>query len=79
MSVKHKCVVCGRPFPAGQGIILKYGDLTISFHSSRCASRFFKALIERVPPEELKPYVRKIVEEYEDFLSQREKARVKKL
>jgi len=79
VSARYRCVVCGRVFPKGQGIVLSYGDLTLSFHSSRCASRFFKSLVERVPREELKGYVKKIMEEYEEALSQREKARAKKI
>ncbi|MEM4512226.1 MAG: hypothetical protein QXK97_02875 [Acidilobaceae archaeon] len=41
-------MVCGRPFPEGQGVVLARGGFTLEFHSSRCAYRFFKLLFERL-------------------------------
>ncbi|MCE4620346.1 MAG: hypothetical protein F7C33_04905 [Desulfurococcales archaeon] len=42
----YECTVCGRKFPEGQGIIISRGGVVLYFHSSRCAAKFLKALIE---------------------------------
>ncbi len=70
MSVNKKycCIVCGRKFPHGQGIIITYGSLVLTFHSNRCASKFFKTLLERIPPEEIEKYIKRLVKEYEERL-----------
>lgn len=78
-KIKHKCIVCGRTFPNGQGIIINYGDLELKFHSNRCASKFLRLLLERVPHEELKEYVKRITEELKEKISLLEKSRVKSI
>ncbi|MCY0868752.1 MAG: hypothetical protein OWQ48_05960 [Desulfurococcus sp.] len=81
MSVerRHKCSVCGRVFPEGQGIVLRKGSVVLEFHSSRCASKFFKTLLERMPASELEPYLKKLVEEYSELNEQKAKAKAKKI
>jgi ribosomal protein L24E len=76
---KHYCVTCGRPFPSGQGIIIKIGNEVLEFHSSRCFAKFAKSLIERIPHDEIKGYVRKVREEYEELLEQKRKTRAKRI
>ncbi len=78
-SARHKCVVCGRPFPEGQGIVIRYGDLELEFHSSRCASKFFRSLLERVEPRILQPYIKRLVEEYAELLEARAKKKAKSI
>jgi len=77
--LKHRCIVCGRVFPEGQGIVVKTGSIVLEFHSSRCASKFFRNLLERIPGEEIQPYIKKLVEEYEELNQQRAKAKAKKI
>lgn len=80
MSVKkHRCITCGRVFPEGQGVIIKVGDMQLEFHSSRCFSKFAKSLLEKIPPDEIKGYVKRAVEEYEELLEQKMKLRAKKI
>ncbi|MCE4624200.1 MAG: hypothetical protein F7B11_05590 [Caldisphaeraceae archaeon] len=45
---EYTCVVCGKKFYPGQGIVLQRGSLRLFFHSSKCASKFFKMLLDRV-------------------------------
>ncbi len=45
---KHECIVCGRKFPHGQGVIVKLGKLELTFHSNKCVSKFFRLLVERM-------------------------------
>lgn len=81
MSVrrKHVCITCGRPFPEGQGIILNIGGEILEFHSSKCFAKFAKELFERMPPEEIRGYVRKVREEFQELLEQKKKLKAKKI
>lgn len=79
MKNKYKCIACGRIFPKGQGIVIKYSKYTLAFHSSRCASKFLKLLLERVPEETLNRYIGKIIEELEERLELLRKARAKQI
>ncbi|ABN70071.1 conserved hypothetical protein [Staphylothermus marinus F1] len=76
---KYNCIVCGRVFPEGQGIIIEYDGLLLTFHSNRCASKFFRELLERVPPDELKDYIKRLVSEYNERLEAFRKLRSKKI
>ena len=75
----YRCIVCGRIFYEGQGIVIKYGGTTLYFHSNRCASKFLRQLFERVPAEELEKYVKRIVEENLEKIRTLEKAKAKKI
>lgn len=81
MSVRnrHKCLVCGRSFPSGQGVIIKVGSEVLEFHSNRCFAKFAKSLLERVPPDEIRGYLKKLKDEYEDVVSQKLKRHAKKI
>jgi len=76
---KHKCVVCGRVFPSGQGIIINIEDLTLEFHSNRCFSKFTRELLRKIPPHEIKGYAKRLLEEYSELLLQRVKLKSKKI
>jgi len=78
-SRKYKCIVCGRIFPRGQGVIITIGDLVLEFHSNRCFSKFTRELLKRLPPDSVKGYAKRLLEEYEETLSQRAKLRSKKI
>lgn len=78
-SSKHKCLVCGRVFPTGQGIIVKLGDFTLEFHSNKCFAKFAKALLERIPPDEAKTYVKRVKEDFEELLIQKSKLKAKRI
>ncbi len=75
----YECIICGRKFPEGQGIIIDYDGVLLAFHSSRCAAKFLKQLLERVPPEELKGYIKRLVEEDLEAVRARRKLREKKI
>ncbi len=79
MKKKHKCIVCGRAFPEGQGIVLYYGGIELAFHSNRCASKFLRQLLDRVPPDVLGDYVKRLVEENLEKLRELEKRKAKKI
>lgn len=70
-TARYRCVVCGRPFPEGQGIVIRRGDLVLAFHSSRCASKFLRLLMERADAKCLEGPAREVLRD----LEQAEKAR----
>jgi len=76
---KHRCVVCGKAFPEGQGIMLKVGDEVLAFHNKRCAVKFFKALIEEVDVNELKRAVSEVKKMFEEDLRKAMDERGKKI
>ena len=78
-SRKYKCIICGRIFPEGQGIVIKYGKTLLTFHSNRCASKFLRLVLERVPPEELEKYIKRIINEQEEKLRSLEEIKKKKI
>lgn len=41
-----ECIVCGRFFHEGQGIVIKMPGGVLEFHSSRCAQKFLRRLID---------------------------------
>ncbi len=79
MKKKYRCIVCGRVFPEGQGIIIKYGNTLLAFHKSKCAAKFLKLLLERIPPEEIEDYIKHILRELEEKQKLEEKLRAKKI
>ena len=62
---RYKCIVCGRVFPEGQGIVIKTRDLVLAFHKKSCFVKFFKYYIEISDPQCFDKYAKKIIEEFE--------------
>lgn len=77
--IKYRCVVCGKTFPEGQGVIVKHGDLLLTFHKSKCACKFFKHLLESTPYSEIGKYVKNTIEFFERKLEKEIETRTKKI
>lgn len=75
---RHVCVVCGRKFPEGQGIIISVEDKEVAFHSSRCAAKFYKMLLDRGSREVISESLR-LARELENSLSKKSEAAVKRI
>ncbi|MET1160743.1 MAG: hypothetical protein ABWW65_07270 [Thermoprotei archaeon] len=75
----YKCLICGRVFPRGQGIIINYGDILLTFHSNRCASKFLRILLENLPREEMIKYVKRLHEELTEKLRVLEERKSKRI
>ena len=67
----YECVVCGRKFPEGQGIILSKGGRVLYFHSKACAARFLKLLLERVDERCITPAIDEVLGELRKALEER--------
>ncbi len=76
---RHRCIVCNRPFPHGQGIVIEYGGKKLEFHSNKCASKFFRMLLERVPPDTLEGYIGRLIEELREKHRMEDRLKAKKI
>ncbi len=72
----YTCVVCGRKFPEGQGIVIRRAGIELAFHSKSCFTRFFKLFAERVDEKEFKRVARELVKEFEEVRAARLKQKV---
>jgi ribosomal protein L24E len=63
----YTCIVCGRKFPEGQGIIIRRAGMELAFHSKSCLARFFKLFIERIDEKEFKKAAREVLKELEEL------------
>jgi len=79
VKAKYKCIICGRVFPKGQGIVINYGNFTIPFHSSRCAAKFLKRLLEEIPREDIGKHVKRLYEDLLEELKKREELKAKRI
>ncbi len=70
--------MCGRVFPEGQGIVIKIGDREITFHSSRCAAKFYRMLVDRGSKEVVSESL-KLAKELERLLEERKEAASKRI
>ncbi len=73
----YVCIVCGRKFPRGQGIVVEKAGFTLAFHSSRCASKFFRLLLERLDDSCARPAIRELIGELEEANRKRMEKRKK--
>ncbi len=71
------CIVCGRKFPRGQGIVLNIGGVELDFHSKRCALKFLTSLLEHLDQDQLRRAVNETVREFEEARRLREEEKRK--
>ncbi|MEB2836761.1 MAG: hypothetical protein GSR80_000712 [Desulfurococcales archaeon] len=74
----YTCIVCGRKFPEGQGIIIEKAGIVLHFHSRRCATKFLKLLLERLDDNTARKVLKELVNELEEARRAREE-RAKKI
>jgi len=80
MANKLTCIVCGRKFPKGQGVVIELGKTTLTFHSTRCATKFFKLLIERIEDKDLiEKTAKELIHELEEIRKRKEELYKKKI
>jgi len=74
LVLKRKCIVCGKIFPDGQGIVLVRETLVLEFHSRRCMVKFFKRVFEEAPDINcIREYIEKLVKEYKEIAVPKQK------
>jgi large subunit ribosomal protein L24e len=73
----YECLVCGRKFPEGQGIVITKAGITLHFHSSRCAAKFLKLLLERLDEDVARRVLRELVDELKKSIEEKRRSRAK--
>ncbi len=72
----YTCLVCGRKFPEGQGIILEKAGRIVHLHSRRCAYKFLRLVLERIDDGCAKPAIDEVIEEFERINRERRPVKV---
>ena len=67
MRERLTCIICGKVFPRGQGIVIERANILLVFHSKKCASKFLRLFIERIPEREFKRVSRELLSELEEL------------
>jgi len=68
---KYTCIVCGKKFSEGQGIIIKVRGIILTFHKKSCFVKFFKNYVDIVDPECFEKYAKRLVAEYEELIKKK--------
>ncbi len=80
MTTKLTCIVCGRKFPKGQGIVIELGKTILTFHSTKCATKFFRLLIERIEDKNtIEKAAKELIKELEEIRKRKEEMHRKKI
>jgi len=75
---RFKCCICGKVFPEGQGIVIRLAGGVVAFHSSKCAARFLRLLLDAGSKEVVSAALR-LARELESRQAQIQERRVKKI
>ncbi len=78
-SEKMVCIVCGRTFYKGQGVVIEAAGRKLIFHSKSCAIKFIRSLLTYLDPSDLGKAIDEAVKEFSERLEALKKAREKKL
>ncbi|BEP16962.1 hypothetical protein PYJP_03140 [Pyrofollis japonicus] len=73
---RYQCIVCGRYFPEGQGIVIKRAGIELAFHSKNCLAKFFRVFIEHLDEAEFKKAARETIKEFEEILKRKQTAKI---
>ncbi|NOZ88314.1 MAG: hypothetical protein GXO15_00110 [Crenarchaeota archaeon] len=73
---RYTCIVCGRSFPEGQGIIITRAGITLAFHSKSCLAKFFRLFVERLDEKEFRRAARDVIKELEEIRKARLRQKV---
>jgi large subunit ribosomal protein L24e len=75
IAKKYTCIVCGRVFPEGQGIVIRRAGVELAFHSKACLAKFFKLFIEKLDEREFKRAAIATIKEFEELRKIKQKAK----
>jgi len=79
MTEKMACIVCGRKFPRGQGVVFIIDNREYAFHSKKCAMKFIRKVIEELDKSVLKPVFDRVASEFEKELELAKERTTKKI
>ena len=76
---RYECIVCGRKFPKGQGVVIDVGGKLYIFHSKSCALKFLRRVIEEVEPSYMIKAFDKVSNEFMKEREERQALRSKSI
>jgi len=76
---RYECIVCGRKFPKGQGVVIDIGGKLYTFHSKSCALKFLRRAIEEIEPLYIIKAFDKISNEFKKEREERQALRSKSI
>ncbi|MEM0014373.1 MAG: hypothetical protein QXS42_03655 [Zestosphaera sp.] len=79
MGLKLECIVCGRKFSQGQGVVVTLGGRSYSFHSKGCALKFLKKVLEGVEQQKILEVAERVAEEFKTVLKEKAESVAKKI
>ncbi|MEW9491610.1 MAG: hypothetical protein TQ35_0005330 [Candidatus Aramenus sulfurataquae] len=71
MRQKFLCLVCGRSFYEGQGVVITIADRKLEFHSKACAYKFFKNVLENADKDCISSAVKDVYKKFSESLEKR--------
>jgi len=74
---KLVCIVCGRKFPQGQGVVISIEGKEYTFHSKSCAIKFLRRVIDEAQELGIKRIMDSVEKEFIEELKRREELRKK--
>jgi len=79
MTEKLECIVCGRKFPRGQGVVLVVAGKEYTFHSKRCALKFLRRVLEEIDEGILTKAFSNVAKEFAEELKELREKKAKKI
>ena len=74
LTMYRKCIVCGRKFPEGQGIVISFSKRDLCFHSKKCAVKFLRRLVDKSLEEpKISKLILEVAKEFEEKAKEPEK------
>jgi len=67
-----RCSVCGKVFPEGQGIVIRFRDRDLFFHKRTCAVKFLRELIPLLQ-QDCNSSVERVLESFSKAIEERRK------
>ncbi len=76
---RYECIVCGRKFPKGQGIVISIGEKLYTFHSKGCALKFLRRVIEEIELSHVIKAFEKVSDEFKKEQEEKQSLRSKSI
>ncbi len=76
---RFECLVCGRKFYEGQGVVFTVNQKMYAFHSKSCALKFLRRVLEEIDDSILAKVFEDVKKEFESELREKLERRSKRI